>query len=103
MIIPLPRCSKCGDNSHHVKGLCKKCYDKQYNKQYYLDNIERLKQRMKQYYSDNRERVKQRHRQYYNKPEVRVYRKIYELIYRPRRNQLHRERIALRRGWGKID
>lgn len=62
-----------------------------------------MKQRKKQYRLDNRERMKQYDHQYYNKPEVRAYKKIYELIYGPRHNQLRRERIALRRGWGKID
>lgn len=73
-------------------------------KQYNNNNIEHIQQYAKQYYLKNRERVREHQNQRYNnKPEVRAYKKIYNLIYRPRNTQLVREYRTLRRGWGKID
>ena len=40
-------------------------YHKQYNKQYYNDNVEKLNKKSRQYHIDNAEKIKEHHKQYY--------------------------------------
>jgi len=40
-------------------------YHKQYNKQYYNDNVEKLNKKSRQYHIDNAEKIKEQKKQYY--------------------------------------
>ena len=48
------------NNNSEKKKFCRKCYMKQYNKKYYVDNREKRKQ----YIIDNRESIKEQNKQY---------------------------------------
>ena len=81
------------------KGFCRKCYDKQYNKQwcidnpeydkqYYQDNKEQIAKWMKQYQEDNKEYLAKQDKLYYqdNKEKIAKWYKQYD--------QDHKEEIA---------
>ena len=46
-------CSVCKKRKVIAKGLCRKCYHKQYHKLYYAKNKEKMYKYIKQYYYDN--------------------------------------------------
>ena len=89
------------------KSKCKVCwveYNKQYNKQYYQDNKEKLAEEKKQYrqnnketisqwnkqyYQENKKQILERNKQYYeaNKEKIAEWRKQYEIILERKRDK----------------
>ena len=49
---------------HYGRGLCNKCYMKQYNEKYYQDNKEYHNKWMKKYNEDNKESMAKQQKQY---------------------------------------
>ena len=49
------------NNNSEKKNNCKKCYDKQWR----IDNRERIKEQSKQYYVENRQKIKEQNKQHY--------------------------------------
>ena len=60
---------------------CKKKYDEVNSKQYYINNKEKVSERLHQYRINNKEKEKERHTQYYqkNKEKISEYKKQYNL------------------------
>ena len=68
--IDMKKCKKCGTEKEltefnkrkkskdGLRGECKSCW-KEYQKEHYLDNKEKIKEIKKQYYLDNKENIKQ--------------------------------------------
>jgi hypothetical protein len=49
-----------------------KCVAGRGNKEYYIDNADKLKEQGKQYYNDNVDKVKEKHKEYYNDNVVKI-------------------------------
>lgn len=86
-------------NKHYAKGLCRKHWSKQYNRQY----EETHKEQIKQYRQNNKEKKRDYMKQYRqdNKGEIARYKKLYEEIYKERKVewnkryfQTHKEQMA---------
>ena len=46
-------CTICGSKIYYTKGLCYKCYMKDFNTKNYLKNKETIKKQTNKYYYDN--------------------------------------------------
>jgi len=55
-------CFQCG--SVFVKGICKKCYNREYGREYNQNNRESISARGREYYQNNRESIIARSREY---------------------------------------
>jgi hypothetical protein len=53
-----------------------KCVAGRGNKEYYIDNADKLKEQGKQYYNDNVDKVKEKHKEYYNDNVVKISERI---------------------------
>lgn len=88
------RCGKCGEilflsefpkGQHNPSGWCKKCR-KIYDKQYYIDNADYIKERTIKYYYENWEKMRCIHDEYQrlNKEKLDIQRAVYRKIYNER-------------------
>jgi hypothetical protein len=96
--------SKCKGGKNGLCSRCKKC-KKEYHKQWYLENKERIKQRQREYYQENKEEILKKHKQYKidHKEELSEKNKQYTLEHKEERReyskrhyQEHREKILER-------
>jgi len=85
------------NNNSEKKKFCKKCYMKQYNKKYYVDNTEKRKEQNKQYYVENRQKRKEQKKQWNidNRELVKEKNKQYNIVNHEKITILNWKRIGL--------
>jgi len=67
---------------------------KEYQKEYELNNKEKIKERQKEYYLKNKEKLKEYNEEYYsnNKEKLKEYKKEYRLNNKDKRNEYYKQR-----------
>ena len=73
---------KCKSKKDGVHTMCKDCrkqYDKQHNKEYYQQNVDKIRERNAEYYKQNKDKEKERKAEYYqqNTDKLKEYNKQY--------------------------